>query len=122
MKNGKYLLVKCPEGYPGKWYRGKYAYAHIVEFWRREGRLPMPGYVVHHKNENPHDNSWDNLEEMLRATHTAQHQQERPIRHGTHTGYRRGCRCNECKAYHTAEIQQYRLRKKQENNMACSAN
>lgn len=113
MKNGKYLLVKCPDGYPGKWYRGKYAYEHIVEFWRREGRLPMPGHVIHHKNENPHDNSWDNLEEMLREAHTAQHQPDRPIRHGTHTGYRRGCRCEECKAYHTAEIQQYRLRKKQ---------
>lgn len=117
MKNGKYILIRCPEGYPGKWYRGKYAYEHIVEFWRREGRMPNTGCVVHHINGNTQDNRWENLEEIPKEEHTRQHQIEKPIKHGTHVGYRRGCRCVECKEFHNKEIQAYRIRKKLKGNV-----
>lgn len=112
MKNGKYTLISCPVNYPGKWYRGKYAYEHIVEFWKKENRLPKIGHIVHHINGDYRDNRWENLEEMLRSDHSKHHQKETHIPHGTHSGYRRGCRCDKCKAFHSAEHQKYRLKKK----------
>jgi len=112
MKNGKYILVICPDGYPGKRYRNRYAYEHIVEFWKKEGRIPYADHVVHHINEDYHDNSWQNLQEMLKSEHTKHHQIIKPISHGTHSGYRRGCRCDECKAFHTEEHRKYRAKKK----------
>lgn len=112
MKNGKYTLIVCPQDYPGKRYRGRYAYEHIVEFWRKENRLPQIGHVIHHLNGDHRDNSWENLEEILKSDHSRNHQLEKPINHGTHSGYRRGCRCIECKDFHAKEHQAYRLRKK----------
>lgn len=108
MKNGKYILTIAPNEYPGKKYRGRYAYEHIVQFWKREGRLPADGCVVHHKNDDKHDNSFENLEEILKSDHSRLHQLEIPITHGTHSGYRRGCRCVECKNFHTLEHRKYR--------------
>lgn len=112
MKNGKYTLIVAPNGYPGKHYRGRYSYEHTVEFWKKEKRLPLAGHVVHHINGLYTDNSWDNLEEMLRSDHSLHHKQDVPLTHGAHSAYRRGCRCDECKAFHTAEHQKYRLKKK----------
>ena len=37
---------------------------------------------------------------------------KRPIRHGTTTGYVRGCRCARCKKAHAAKIASWRKRKK----------
>lgn len=34
VKNGPYELVIAPEEYPGKKYRGRYAYEHRVNYWR----------------------------------------------------------------------------------------
>lgn len=73
MKNGKYELVVPPADYPGKRYRGRYAYEHHVAFWRSTGRLPSKGCVVHHKNDRKRDNDPENLEEKTRSEHSADH-------------------------------------------------
>ena len=38
--------------------------------------------------------------------------QERPINHGTGTGYRRGCRCAKCRKAHADKMSAYRARKR----------
>jgi HNH endonuclease len=73
MKNGPYTLVLAPDGYPGKRYRGKYCYEHILVFWQTHGRMPKPGHIVHHANENPRDNDPENLEEVFGGYHVAMH-------------------------------------------------
>ncbi len=73
MKCGHYTLIIPPDNYPGKRYRGRYAYEHIVEFWKKSGRMPKKGFVVHHRNENKRDNSWGNLAEMERVAHMIRH-------------------------------------------------
>lgn len=73
MRNGEYELIVPPPDYPGKKYRGRYAYEHIVVFWETYGRLPIEGYVVHHKNEHKRDNRPDNLEEKTVGSHIAEH-------------------------------------------------
>lgn len=105
-------MIVCPVEYPGKKYRDKYAYEHIVEFWKKEKKLPDVGNVIHHINGVRTDNRWENLEEIARSDHSRHHMKDVPITHGTHSGYRRGCRCDECKAFHTQEHRKYRARKK----------
>src|SRR5579872_4769566 len=73
MKNGKYELVIAPEDYPGKKYRGRYAYEHHVVFWESNGRIPSPGCVIHHKNDSKRENDISNLEEKQRWEHSADH-------------------------------------------------
>ena len=53
MKNGAYELIVPPPAYPGKRYRGKYAYEHRVNWWCHTGQNPdnFPDAVVHHKDE-----------------------------------------------------------------------
>lgn len=66
----------APPGYPGKLYRGKYAYEHRVVWW--ENTLENPdGFDIHHKNENKRDNIFSNLEKKLHEEHTAEHNRER---------------------------------------------
>lgn len=79
MKNGDYILVIAPDDYPGKRYRGRYCYEHYLVYWRTHGVLPKPNETIHHKNENKHDNSPDNLELRTRGNHTAMHGRERGI-------------------------------------------
>ena len=69
MKNGPYELVIPPPEYPGKRYRGRYAYEHRVNWWRKTKKNPddFDGLIVHHKNDKKRDNSPDNLEQMLRG-------------------------------------------------------
>lgn len=73
MRNGKYELIIPPIDYPGKRYRGRYAYEHHVVFWSANGRLLAPDCVVHHKNDQKRENVPDNLEEKLRGDHTRDH-------------------------------------------------
>ena len=111
MKNGPYILIKPPANFPGKWYRSKYAYEHIVEFWKKTGRLPLEDHVVHHVNENKHDNSWDNLEEVKKNAHVSEHvtKRKKPLTHGTLHAYQRyKCRCDLCKSANTQSVQEYR--------------
>lgn len=73
MKNGPYILLIAPEEYPGKKYRGRYAYEHHLIWWENTGDILEEGYLLHHKNEDKHDNSFDNLEKILRSDHNALH-------------------------------------------------
>jgi len=73
MRNGPYILVVAPVGYPGKKYRGRYAYEHSVVWWQNTGRIVPRGWLVHHKNEDKHDNAFANLEAKRTGKHTADH-------------------------------------------------
>jgi hypothetical protein len=73
MKNGPYELIVAPENFPGMKYRGRYAYEHIVVWWRQTGSVPLPGYHVHHRNGKKRDNRFDNLEMIRNGTHSALH-------------------------------------------------
>ncbi|NBP04508.1 MAG: HNH endonuclease [Proteobacteria bacterium] len=61
MRNGKYELVVAPEGYPGKKYRGKYCYEHILNYWKNTNKLPESGYEIHHLDGNHRNNKIENL-------------------------------------------------------------
>jgi hypothetical protein len=73
MKNGPYILIIPPDSYPGKRYRGKYAYEHQVVWWINTNELVPEGFVVHHKDENKHNNHIDNLELKSISLHTIEH-------------------------------------------------
>ena len=65
MKNGPYELVIAPGDYPGKKYRGKYCYAHRLNFWKTYGYLPEnKQLIIHHIDGNKLNNSSDNLKLM----------------------------------------------------------
>jgi len=73
MKNGPYELIKPPEDYPGKRYRGRYAYEHHVVWWQNTGELVPDGFLIHHINDKKRDNRFENLEMMSVSKHTAMH-------------------------------------------------
>lgn len=77
MKNGPYELVLAPDDYPGKKYRGKYCYEHILVAWKKYGRMPEQGEEVHHRNENKRDNVPDNVEIITSFEHKSLHGQLR---------------------------------------------
>ena len=73
MKNGPYILIVAPENYPGKKYRGRYVYEHQIIWWKLTGEVPPTGYIVHHKDENKHNNSFNNLELKTVSEHLSEH-------------------------------------------------
>ncbi len=75
MKNGDYILVIVPDDYPGKRYRGKYAYEHHAVYWRKHGRLPDRSLkeVIHHKNGDKKDNRIEKLELLSHQEHMLHH-------------------------------------------------
>ena len=73
MKCGNYELVEAPSGYPGKLYRGKYAYQHHTVWWEHNMTVIPQGYVVHHKNGACRDNSIGNLQLLTKQKHSALH-------------------------------------------------
>ena len=79
MRNGPYILILAPDDYPGKKYRGRYAYEHQVVWWRHTGQIVPVGFLIHHKNENKHDNSIDNLELKTVSSHCSEHAKEAEI-------------------------------------------
>ena len=80
MKNGPYILVVAPKGYPGKKYRNRYAYEHSVVYWQHHKKIAENGFVIHHKNHNKHDNRIENLELIPAKTHNKEHG-EKPWRY-----------------------------------------
>jgi len=77
MKNGSYILIKAPDGYPGRRYRDKYAYEHHVVWWLNMGEaIDTNAFVVHHKNKDTHDNRFENLEKLPIDHHNQKHSTE----------------------------------------------
>src|SRR4051812_41040161 len=79
MKNGPYELLIPPVDYPGKRYRGRYAYEHRVNWWKSTGKNPddFPDQLVHHGDQDKRNNVPENLDMMERSKHTAHHAPER---------------------------------------------
>lgn len=77
MKNGDYILVKAPDDYPGKKYRGRYCFEHHLVYWEHTGELPGDGKVIHHINHDKHDNRFENLAVEDWKTHSVRHNRER---------------------------------------------
>lgn len=78
LKNGPYILVKAPADFPGKKYRGVYAYEHTVIWWLHTKIIPPEGYQIHHKNECRTDNRFENLEMVFKTTHMKLHRAAKP--------------------------------------------
>ncbi len=76
MRNGPYILEIAPADYPGKKYRGRYAYEHHLVWWQVHGAVPGPDEVIHHLNGNKHDNRIENLELLTRQSHAEHHGEE----------------------------------------------
>ena len=66
-------MIKPPEEYPGKRYRKGYCYEHHYVYWKHTGKLVPEGFNLHHRDENPHNNVFDNLELIKLKTHVANH-------------------------------------------------
>jgi len=73
MRNGPYELIIAPKEYPGKLYRGRYAYEHHYVYWRETGQVVKEGEVVHHKNDDTRDNRFENLELHTQIEHITYH-------------------------------------------------
>lgn len=73
MKNGPYEMVVAPPDYPGKRYRGRYVYEHQLVWWRNTGEVVGEGFIVHHRNHNKRDNSFENLELRSNSEHVREH-------------------------------------------------
>ena len=112
MKNGPYELVKAPDDYPGRTYRGerRYVYEHILVWWTYTGELPGPDQVVHHENGNQRDNRFKNLVLKTRAAHAKGHSEKEKV----------AFKCSHCEktAYTTAS--DLRRRRKASNRVCCS--
>lgn len=73
MKNGPYILITAPVGYPGKRYRGRYCYEHISVWWTATGMMPLAGYEIHHLNGDHRDNRIVNLQLVTAQEHKRIH-------------------------------------------------
>lgn len=112
MKNGPYILVIAPDKYLGKRYRDRYAYQHHVVYWKKFGVIPKNGEIIHHKNNNPHDNRLRNLELMSQKDHKAHHNHVDPVKF----------KCSHCKKLVLLQPSKYRERiKRNKNGIFCSA-
>lgn len=112
MKNGPYILIKPPKNYPGKRYRGKYAYEHHVVYWKKYKLVPTIDQVIHHKNHIRHDNRLSNLELISKKEHTRHHMIVPDI----------AFLCHHCGACKTLKPCKYRTRfKKNNGRLFCSA-
>lgn len=75
MRNGKYLLVIAPSGYPGKKYRNRYCYEHRLVWWQNTGDI-ADGLIIHHKDHDKHNNIFSNLAVLDNITHSHLHGRE----------------------------------------------
>jgi len=87
MRNGPYILQVAPNEYPGKKYRGRYAYEHHLVWWRHRGGVPGPDEVIHHLNGNKHDNRIENLEKLGRGAHAKHHGGDRHVEESVVCGH-----------------------------------
>jgi hypothetical protein len=78
VKNGVYELVRAPDDYPGKRYRGRYVYEHLLVWWQTTGSLVPNGFVVRHENGQKRDNRPSNLK--LRSLSASRYDLEDALR------------------------------------------
>lgn len=106
MPNDEYHVELMPPNWPYKPYRKKYAYSHYVAYWKAYGVVPGPGEMIHHKNEDKHDDRPENLVIMTVSAHSRMHALERaaakeatnPTPHGiTRYSGKQKCRCDVCR-------------------------
>lgn len=105
MRNGPYEMIVAPDNYPGKRYRGKYAYEHRVVWWQNTGNVPPDDCDIHHRNENKRDNRFENLELLRHGEHIGLHSAER--------GEKATLRCPTCSESFTVNASVFRTRMKQ---------
>ena len=77
MKNGPYEIVKAPENFPGKKYRGHYCYEHRLVWWRNTGSLPDSDKLIHHINGKKRDNRFENLSVVGWNEHSSLHHDQK---------------------------------------------
>lgn len=77
MINGDYIMVIAPPDFPGKKYRGRYCYEHHLVYWQTYGIVPNKNELIHHKDENKHNNDPSNLELKTRKKHAQEYTLER---------------------------------------------
>jgi len=70
-----YFRVFRPD-YPGAYKDGSAKRSHIV-YWLNTGHVIRKGEIIHHHNENTHDDCFSNLQLMKRDDHMAHHRGER---------------------------------------------
>lgn len=80
MKNGKYILIVAPPDYKGVLYRNRYCCEHHYVWWLNTGELIKPNEVIHHKDENSHNNLFSNLEKHTRSYHGYLHHKKSKIK------------------------------------------
>lgn len=69
-ETGKYIIVYAPE-HPRA--RAGAMFEHVLVAEQKIGRFIRPGEVVHHVNEDTHDNRPENLEVLTRSEHVKTH-------------------------------------------------
>lgn len=75
-----YIFVPAPENYPGTIYQyGNRILEHHLVWWLSTGLLVPDGYVLHHKDEDPTNNEFSNLELMLEGDHIRHHNTQHTI-------------------------------------------
>jgi hypothetical protein len=103
--------------YHGVKRNGKKYDEHRLVWEDANGPIPR-GYVVHHVDEDPRNNSLDNLSMMTRADHARLHKTGKPMPHlwaacGTNRAYRRGCKCDLCRAANRDKQRRYRAKRRE---------
>jgi hypothetical protein len=74
MKSGGYEIVKPPKDFPGNLYnKGRYCHLHHLVYWQNTGVVPNSEQVIHHKDGNKFNNSFDNLELLYNDDHVKIH-------------------------------------------------